>query len=214
MAQETRIVAADRLPRVVERPYEVQVGDVLSVDFFKTTDLNQVRTIGPDGDMFLPLVGRVTVAHRTIDDITRELTERYSEEMVNPQITVSVKEYSGLQVYVAGEVVQPGIQTYHGKLTLVQAIMAAGGFTPKARWKEVLLIRRGPDDQPVGALIDVKQIVRKGGLGNDIPLAPMDTIYVHHKKIVNVNLFVEQYISDNIPDLKGWWWWITNTSNH
>ena len=208
IAQDVAVVSVDRLPPVIERPYEVQVGDTLAINFFKTTDLDQERTVGPGGDIFLPLVGRVKVVHRTIEDITRELTERYSTEMVNPQVTVSVQEFSGLQIYVAGEVLRPGIQTYQGRLSLVQAIMAAGGFTDRARWKEVLLIRRGQDDQPVGAIVNVKQIVRKGGFTHDVPLAPLDTIYVHHKKIVNVNLFVRQYISDNLPRFGEWFYWI------
>ncbi len=214
MAQDVRMVAADQLPPVVERAYEVQVGDTLDITFFKTADLSQERVVGPDGEIFLPLVGRVKVAHRGIEDITRELTKRYSQEMVNPQITVSVKEFSGLQVYVAGEVAKPGIQTYNGRLTLVQAITAAGGFTDRARWKQVLLIRRGPHDQPLGAIVNVKDIMKRGEVAQDVVLAPMDTIYVHHKKIVNVNLFVKHYISDNIPDIKGWWWWLSNNNNN
>jgi protein involved in polysaccharide export with SLBB domain len=207
-AQEPRVggelVSAGELPRGLLERYTIQVGDVLDVTFFKTESMNQQVTVGPDGEIYLPLVGRVRVVGRTVDDVTKEITEGYRKEMIDPLITVSVAEFSGLEVYVSGEVQTPGIQPYRGGLTLLQAISAAGGFNRRARRQEVLLIRPGPDNQPVGTIVDVKDIQRRGQLSKDIPLAPLDIIYVHHKKIVNVNIFVEQYISDNIPRLEGW----------
>jgi len=202
------IVGVGELPPILSGPYGIQVGDVLDIQFFKTIELNQTRTVGPDGEIYLPLVGRVHVVGRTVDDVTAEITEGYRKEMINPQITVSVQEYAGLQVYVSGEVNQPGIQDYRGGLTLVQAISNAGGFNQRARRQEVLLIRPGPETEPVGTIIDVKQILRKGQVSRDVPLAPLDIIYVHHKKIVNVNIFVQQYVSDNLPRFGAWMWYL------
>ena len=202
------IVGVGELPPILSGPYGIQVGDVLDIQFFKTIELNQTRTVGPDGEIYLPLVGRVHVVGRTVDDVTAEITEGYRKEMINPQITVSVQQYGGLQVYVSGEVNQPGIQDYRGGLTLVQAISNAGGFNQRARRQEVLLIRPGPETEPVGTIIDVKQILRKGQVSRDVPLAPLDIIYVHHKKIVNVNIFVQQYVSDNLPRFGAWMWYL------
>jgi protein involved in polysaccharide export with SLBB domain len=201
------IVGAGELPPILSGAYRIQVGDVLDVSFFKTVELNETRTVGPDGEIYLPIVGRVEVVGRTVDDVTKEITEGYRKEMINPQITVSVAEYSGLQVYVSGEVNRPGMLDYRGGLTLVQAITDAGGFNRRARRQEVLLIRPGPENEPVGTIVDVKQILRKGQVSNDIPLAPLDIVYVHHKKIVNLNIFVQQYVSDNLPRFGAWMWY-------
>ncbi len=202
------LVSADRLQAILSGPYAIQVGDVLNVSFFKTPDMDRDVTVGPDGEVYLPLVGRVKVVGRTVNDVTAEITEGYRKEMIDPQITVSVAEFSGLEVYVSGEVLTPGMQPYRGGLTLLQAISAAGGFNQRARRKEVLLIRPGPDNKPLGTIVDVKQIQRKGMISNDIPLAPLDIIYVHHKKIVNVNIFMQQYISDNLPQFGPWMWYL------
>ncbi len=202
------IVGVGELPPILSGPYRIQVGDVLDIQFFKTIEMNQTRTVGPDGDIYLPLVGRVEAFGRTVHDVTAEITDGYRKEMINPQITLSVQQYSGLQVYVSGEVNEPGIQEYRGGLTLVQAISNAGGFNQRARQQEVLLIRPGPENEPVGTIVDVKQILRKGQLSNDVPLAPLDIVYVHHKKIVNVNIFVEQYLSDNLPRFGAWMWYL------
>jgi polysaccharide export outer membrane protein len=208
IGQTPSVVNADQLPPILTGPYKIQVGDVLNIDFFKTTDLNQTRTVGPDGEVFLALIGRVKVVGRTVDDITAEITEGYRQEMVNPQITVNVAEFAGLTVYVGGEVNRPGMIAYRGGLSLIQGITEAGGFTVRARRKEVLLIRPGPENKPVGTIVDVKQILRKGQLTNDVSLAPLDIVYVHWKKIVNVNIFTSQYISENLPRFGAWMWYL------
>ncbi len=205
---ERELVNVNSLPPILTGPYRIQVGDVLDIIFFKTTDFNQTNTVGPDGAISLPLIGRIVVVGRTVEDVTAELMEGYGREMVNPQITVSVAEYSGLSVYVGGEVNEPGMLDYRGGLSLVQAITDAGGFTVRARRKEVLLIRPGPENKPVGTIVDVKQILRKGHLTNDVSLAPLDIVYVHWKKIVNVNIFTDQYISDNLPRFGAWAWYL------
>jgi len=204
----TQIVAPEDLPPVLTGPYRIHVGDVLDISFFKTTDFNQRSTVGPDGAISLPLVGRTMVVGRTVEDVTNELMTGYREEMVNPQITVSVEEFSGLFVYVSGEVYQPGMIEYRGGLSLVQAISDAGGFNRRARRSEVLLIRPGPESRAVGTLVNVKEILRKGQLADDIPLAPLDIVYVHHKKVINVNIFVEQYISNNLPRFGAWMYYL------
>jgi polysaccharide export outer membrane protein len=197
--QPENYVTADQLPPIYTGLYRIQVGDTLSVNFFKTTQLNQTLKVGPDGDLYLPIVGRVRVAGRTVDDITQELTEGFSEEMVDPQITVSVAEYSGLFVHVAGEVKNPGLQPYSGQLTAVQAIMDAGGFEDRGRRKSVLLIRRDKDGQPVGTIIDVQAILKHGQFEGDVPLAPSDIIYVPLKKISKVSLTIQEYFTNNLP---------------
>jgi polysaccharide export outer membrane protein len=196
---QSNYVAADGLPPIYTGLYRIQVGDVLNVNFFKTTQLNQTLKVGPDGDLYLPIVGRVRVAGRTVDDITEELTEGFSNEMVDPQITVNVAEFSGLFVHVAGEVKSPGLQPYSGQLTAVQAIMDAGGFADRGRKKSVLLIRRDRDGQPVGTIIDVKAILKDGQFSGDVPLAPSDIIYVPLKNISKVSLAIQEYFTNNLP---------------
>jgi protein involved in polysaccharide export with SLBB domain len=95
---------------------------------------------------------------------------------------------------------------YRGGLTLVQAIMNAGGFKNTGRQKEVVLIRRTQDGKPAGTIVDCKSILRGYQVDKDVELAPYDIVYVPRKHIADVNMFVEQYINANIPRLEGWWW--------
>lgn len=180
-------------------PYRVQVNDVLEFLFFKNTELNQTRTVGPDGEVSLQLVGRVRVGGRTTSEIAEELTTRYAKDLVEPQVTVAIKEFSGLKVYVGGEVNTPGIQVYRGGLSALQAILAAGGFKKSASLKSVVLIRKGDGGRPTGTVVDLSRVLKKAEFDRDLALAPSDILFVPRSGIANVNLFVEQFFQNNLP---------------
>ena len=75
----------------------------------------------------------------------------------------------------------------------------AGGFQDTAHLSQVVLIRRGTDGQPVGYAVDVRPVI--GGLNpnQDVPLEPFDIAFVPKSKVADVNLWVKQYIRDNLP---------------
>jgi protein involved in polysaccharide export with SLBB domain len=194
-----RMSDVEDLPPPITDEYRVHVGDVLEISFLKPAELNQTRTVGPDGNIHLLIIGRVSAAGRTIDDLTREMTEKYSEEVVNPQITISLQEISSMRIYVGGQVNQPGMLPYRGGLTVVQAIFNAGGFQSTAHLSNVVLIRKEEGGAPVGVVINVKEVLKRAQFDQDVELAPLDIIFVPRSKIANVNLFVEQFIRNNLP---------------
>ena len=180
-------------------PYRVQVNDVLEFLFFKNSELNQTRTVGPDGAVSLQLIGSVQVVGRTVEDITSEVAKRYATDLVHPQVTVAVKDYSGLKVYVGGEVSKPGIQDFRGGLTVLQAVFAAGGFMPTASLKSVVLIHKGRSGEPIADLVDLSRVLKHAELQRDVALAPADIVFVPRSTIANVNLFVEQFFRNMWP---------------
>ena len=179
--------------------YQVQVNDTIEVLFFKNAELNQTRTVGPDGTVALQLIGSVRVADRTLAEITEELTTRYARELVQPQVTVAVKDFGNLRVYVGGEVNQPGMQPFRGGLTTLQAVLAAGGFKSSASLKSVVVIRKGADGRPIGNRVDLGRVIKQAEFARDVALAPADIVFVPRSTIGNVNLFVEQFFKNNIP---------------
>ena len=187
-------------------PYRIQINDVLDFLFFKNTELNQTQTVGPDGMVSLQLIGSIQVVGRTVDEITAEVTTLYAKELVHPQVTVTIKEYSGLKVYVGGEVNLPGIQIYRGGLTALQAIVAAGGFMKTARTYNVIRIHQGPDGKPIGDVLDLSRVLKHAEFGRDVALTPTDIIFVPRSKIANVNLFIEQYFRNMWPIPMGIGW--------
>jgi len=187
-------------------PYHIQINDVLEFRFFKNTELNQTQTVGPDGMVSLQLIGSIQVVGRTVENVTTDVATLYARELVNPQVTVAVKEYSGLKVYVGGEVNLPGIQIYRGGLTTLQAIVAAGGFRTTAALSSVLRIHKGPTGEPIGDILDLSRVLKHAEFGRDVALSPTDIVFVPRSKIANVNLFIEQYFRNMWPIPVGIGW--------
>ena len=193
------MVPAATLPPPAQGPYHIRVADVLEVAFFRTPELTQTRQVGPDGFITLSPIGSVRAAGFELDEFADRLRTLYASQLQDPEITISVAEYSDLQVYVGGSVGGPGMLPYHGGLTLVQAVLASGGFTDEARLDQVLVIRKGPEAQPVGTLVNLDEILSSADFGSDIPLAPSDIVFIPRSRIASVNLFVQQVIRNNLP---------------
>jgi protein involved in polysaccharide export with SLBB domain len=186
-------------PRPGLEPYVLQVGDELSIKFYTNPELNEEVKVRPDGMISLQLIDDVPAAGLSPAQLDAELTKRYTGELADPQVSVLVKTTGGQRVYVAGEVGKQGVLPLVGGMTLYQALQDAGGFTETAHRKQVVLIRKGPDGTPFGKIIDVRPVEDGYNAALDLPLRPLDVVFVPRSKIANVDLFVKQYIRDALP---------------
>ena len=113
--------------------YRLGEGDVLEVVVFANDDLSRTTTVQTNGAISLPLLGEVKVAGLTVAETKQKLTSLLAQDfLVNPQVDVKVKEYQSQFVTVLGEVNSPGRKGLRGKTQLINALVDAGGFTPRA----------------------------------------------------------------------------------
>ena len=179
--------------------YVLQVDDQIAVKFYRSPEMDEEVVVRPDGMISLQLIGDVAAAGETPQALSAELVRRYAGELSNPRITVIVKKPGGQRIYVGGEVGNQGELVLNGGLTLFQAIQKAGGFTKTARPDQVILIRRDGNGSATGTSIDVSTIETGEHPEQDVPLHPYDVVFVPRSTIANVNLFMEQYIRNNLP---------------
>jgi len=179
--------------------YMLQPGDLLSVKFYYNPELNEDLVIRPDGKISLQLIGDVVAAGQSPAGMATELTKRYASELATPSVTVIVRQFGDERVYVSGEVAKSGIVPLTDGMTLYQAIQAAGGFLDTAHKKQVILVRRSADGTAVGVAIDIRDIESGNDPDKDVPLRPLDMVFVPKSKIADVNMFVDQYIRKMIP---------------
>lgn len=98
--------------------------------------------IGPDGYVNLPFVGSVKLAGLTIPEATVLLTEKLSEYVKIPSLSVMVTAYGPRKVYVMGEVAKQGIYTLGSEyMNVFAALSSAGGITSKGRPKHIAIVR-------------------------------------------------------------------------
>jgi protein involved in polysaccharide export with SLBB domain len=179
--------------------YRIQVGDQLDIKFFYNPELNEQVIVRPDGRISLQLIPEVVATDLTPAMLTKQLTQLYATDLKQPRVTVIVRGFGSQRVFVDGEVGKPGMVPILGLMTALQAIAEAGGMTRTARQSEVIIIRRGAANKPVAFTVDLKKARDGSDLSQDTALAPFDIIYVPRSRVANVNVWMDQYIRQNIP---------------
>jgi polysaccharide biosynthesis/export protein len=129
------------VPAVTPPEYQVGLGDVLEVIVIGNPDLSRTATVQPSGSIGLPLLNEVPVAGSTVAQVQERLTTLLGKDyLVNPQVEVRVKEYNSQFALVVGEVNTPGRKALRGTTRLIDLLVEAGGFTPRASG-DVLITR-------------------------------------------------------------------------
>lgn len=179
-------------------------GDALDVKFFNVPEINESQIVRPDGKINLQLVGEVSVWGRTPSELQNELVRLYTPELKTPKLTVTVRSLANRRVYVGGLVQKPGVIEMPHQLTVLEAIMQAGGFDDRRAAVSKVLVIRHRDGKRYGAVLDFKDALR-GMEFQSLVLEPQDIIYVHRKSITEVALFIDQYITSMMPRLGLTW---------
>ena len=181
--------------------YRIHAGDELDIKFYFSPELNERVIVRPDGRISLQLADEVLAAGLTSAELRETLTGKYSKELKNPMIAVIVRTFSSQRVYVDGEVQRPGMLPLAVRTTVRQAISQAGGFKDTGGKNKVVVIRQGPEEKPHVIPVDMAKVADGSDLGQDIALQPYDIVLVPKKTVANVNLWIEQYINLNVPQI-------------
>jgi protein involved in polysaccharide export with SLBB domain len=181
-------------------PYRVQVGDELAVRLFFTPELNEDVTVRPDGRITTQLAEAVDAAGRTPEDIAATLRTAYGAELKDPRLTVGIKTYAPVHVYVAGEVAAPGELTSEGPPpTLVAAIARAGGARVTGDTDRVLIIRRGATGASHVFSTRYADALSGRDPAADVALQPFDIVVVPRTGIAEVYVWVNQHFQQFVP---------------
>jgi len=121
--------------------YFIQERDMLKIQVYEHPDLSVSVRVSGDGLITFPLLGQIKVVGFTEKQVERILTDQLSNGyIINPQVTVLVEEYKD-HYYITGEVRNPGAYPYHEGMTVIKAIILAGGMTKSAKAKKIKIMR-------------------------------------------------------------------------
>lgn len=152
-------------------------GDVIKVSFPGTTTPEAVQTIRRDGKIALALVGEVQAAGLKPTELQTELIKLYAPQLISKEINVSVVS-SVFPAFISGAVLRPGKIISDHRITVLEAIMEAGGPDfAKANLKEVVVIRQGEDGKTKNYTINLK-LVMEGVQKEPFYLEPSDIVFV------------------------------------
>jgi polysaccharide biosynthesis/export protein len=169
--------------------YPVFPGDELRFAVLGQADLSFDARVPADGVIHFPLIGRLALAGRTLEEIRKELRERLDKDYtVSAQVTVQIREYARKRVYVLGAVARPmEYEVPSAKFaTLLQAIAQAGGFAADASKHGVVIYR----PKEIGSAERVTIVVNAAGIqegrDRDPVVLPDDVIFVPARESVYV----------------------------
>lgn len=154
-------------------------GDVISINFQYSTNFNTVQKIGLDGKLNLTGVGQVTAANKTTTQLETELTSLYKDQVKDDPVTVKIVTAESV-VYVAGAVMHPGKVSLDRPLTVLEAVMEAGGYdTDRADLSNVMVLRLENGEQKCYR-VNLKRILA-GHDPTPFYLRPFDVVQVATK---------------------------------
>jgi polysaccharide export outer membrane protein len=170
-------------PAVIEesRSYRLSPNDLIRIKVFQEDDLTTELRLAKDGTGTYPLLGVITLGGRTVDEAAATLREQLGKDyLVNPQVTITVVEYSKRRFTVLGQVQKPGSYDIPSEesVTLLQAIAMAGGFTRLAVQSKVTITRTVGGKKTFS--VDVKSAANDPGT-KPMEILPDDTIIISER---------------------------------
>ncbi len=156
--------------------YRVGPGDVLRVIVWGEEGLDLVLRVRPDGRITLPMVHDVRAAGKTPEELGQEIAKGLAAFIRHPDVAVIVQEIGSIRLYVLGEVNQQGVLSFSRRPSLLETLAAAGGLTPMARGR-ILVIHhaRGGD---LRRQYDLDQVIQGKKGAFDPRLDPGDIVVV------------------------------------
>ncbi len=157
--------------------YRVNPGDLLEISVWGEEDLQREVPVRPDGGVSFPLAGEIVARGRTPDDIRQEIESRLARYIPDSVTTVTVTEPAGNQIFVIGQVTKPGAFVMNPALDVVQALAMAGGMTPFADTRNIIILRR-QGNQQTGLRFDYTAVSEGRSLDQNIVLRSGDVVVV------------------------------------
>lgn len=133
---------------IVGADYIIGSDDSLAVSVWEQPQLTGQVLVRPDGNISLPLIGDVRAAGLTPLQLGANIAERLKAKYVkDPTVNVAVLSVNSKAVIMIGEVGRVGPIPMRPGMTVLQAIVTAGGLGPFANKKKIYILRGEPGHQ-------------------------------------------------------------------
>lgn len=161
--------------------YHIGVDDQLQISVWHNPDLSVSVPVRPDGRITVPLIGDVEAGGKTPEQVAAEVKDKLQAYVRDPQVAVILTELRSHEylsrVRVTGAVRTPVSLPYRQGMTVLDAVLAAGGTTEFAAADRTELYRKdGTTTQSYAVRLD--KILQQGQLTTNYPVQPGDVVTV------------------------------------
>jgi polysaccharide export outer membrane protein len=163
----------------VSPDYLIGPGDSLQVFVWRNPDLTVTVPVRPDGKISTPLVEDMVAVGKTPSNLARDIEKALSVYVKSPQVNVIVTIPASVfsQVKVIGQVLHPQALPYREGMTVLDAVLAAGGLAQFAAGNRTRLVRvvNGKSQE---LKIKLESLVNSGDMTQNLALKPGDVLVV------------------------------------
>ena len=163
----------------VSDQYRLGPGDRVLLLLTGEAELAHDLEVTREGFVVVPEVGRISVANLTMAEVRTLFRERLSDfysgiRRGTTSVNLSITELRTIQIYVVGEVEQPGAYQLSSVATVTNALYAANGPTNLGNLRDVRVRRRDGDD----TALDLYPYLLEGDISGDVTLEQGDVVFV------------------------------------
>lgn len=159
--------------------YTLGVNDVIEVNVLRHPEVSGQYIVNQEGKIQYEFVGDVHIAGQTKDEVAESLQDTLTEYIISPEVTVKIIGYNSKVVYVIGEVGQPGKIFMRGDtITVREALLQAGLPLLTAKVEKSKLFTPSADGVPEQKKVNVKDLLYKGDLRENLVMKPGDTLFI------------------------------------
>lgn len=163
--------------------YRIGVGDKIEIGVFGHEDLAKVVEVRSDGTINYPWIGDLRVVGKTAAEIDVELTRILGKDyLVDPQVSVDVREYQSQWVTIIGEVRTPGKYVLKRNMRVIDVLAEAGGATKEAG-EQILITRQSSEGAPRQIALDRNRLMSQDNQETNIPLQHGDILAIGEREL-------------------------------
>jgi len=165
----------------MEESYRIGVDDRVQVSVWRNPELSVTAPVRPDGKISVPIIGDVEAGGRTPTEMAEIIRKRLAAYIREPNVAVIIMELRSheflTRVRVTGAVRAPRSMPHRQGMTVLDAVLEAGGLNDFASPNRTKLYRKTTDKVEVYD-IELGDILNKGRLEFNLPLRPGDVITI------------------------------------
>lgn len=167
--------------QISSEAYRIGVDDEVQVSVWRNPELSVTVPVRPDGMISVPLIGDVQAGGRTPSEVGEEIRTRLAAYVRDPQVAVILTELRSHEylsrVRVTGAVRQPVSLPFRQGMTVLDAVLAAGGLSEFAAPDRAVLYR-SDRERSESFKVRLDRILERGDLQTNFKVAPGDVITV------------------------------------
>jgi polysaccharide biosynthesis/export protein len=171
--------------------YRIATNDRLRIGIFQEPDLDMIARVDVQGTVNLPLLGLIKLSNMSIPQAELAIEDAYrnGRYLRNPQVTISVEEYTPREVSIQGQVKNPGRYPLpiEQTMSVLELVTRAQGFTDTAKGTSVTITRIKDDGSKEVFIVDVESLIKGKNKAksedSSQTLLPGDIVYVPERFI-------------------------------